>query len=245
MSLSRLITRLNRSFSNSFQKIIPEYKDFNFYSPQTCEYLNTVGLRPDSIRDDLEKETVATFGPDFEMMTQRHECELFESLIRFSNAKKCIEVGVFTGASSISIAKGLGPDGRLLALDIDETFTNLAKKYWKIAGVESKIKLVLGPAADHLQKLIDDGESGTFDFAFIDADKPSYDVYYEKLIQLMRKGGMIAIDNVLWSNRCADPTVNDIKTVSLRNLSKKIQKDQRVKNFILPIADGINIVTKL
>ena len=132
-----------------------------------------------------------------------------------------------------------------MALDIDETFTSLARKYWKLAWVENKIQLVLGPAADYLQKLIDDGESGTFDFAFIDADKPSYDIYYEKLIQLMRKGGMIAVDNVLWNNKCADLTVNDIKTVSLRNLSMKIQTDQRVRNFILPIADSINIVTKL
>jgi predicted O-methyltransferase YrrM len=244
MWLSRRITVLKRYFSESNINT-PDFKDFNFYSPETCSYLKNVGLRPDPLRDNLEKETLATFGPEFEMMTQRYECELFESLIRFSGAKKCIEVGVFTGASSISIARGLGPEGRLLALDIDENFTNLAKKYWKIAGIEDKIQLVLGPAADYLQKLIDNGESGTYDFAFVDADKPNYDVYYEKLIQLIRKGGMIAVDNVLWSNRCADLTVNDIKTVSLRNISLKLQKDKRVKNFILPIADGINIVTKL
>ena len=225
--------------------IVPHFKDFNAYSPQTCEYINAVGLRPDELRDNLEKETLEKFGEEVEMMTQRQECELFESIIKLSGAKKCIEVGVFTGASSISIARGLPEDGKLIALDVSEEFTGLARKYWALAGLENKIDLHLGPASEFLQKLIDEGGEGTFDFAYVDADKPNYDIYYEKLIKLIKRGGMIAFDNVLWSNRCADNTVNDERTVALRNLNLKLNGDHRVKNFILPIADGINIVTKL
>lgn len=223
----------------------PEYKKLNAFTDKTCHYMNTVGLRPDVIRDNLERETYEQFKHVSGMMTQRQECELFESIVKFANAEKCIEIGVFTGASSISIARGIKEGGKLIALDISEEFTNLARKYWKLAGLEEKIELHIGAADDHLQRLIDEGHAGTFDFAYVDADKPGYDSYYEKLLVLIRTGGMIAFDNVVYQGHCADETCDLPAVVALRNLNVKLLNDTRVKNFILPLADGVNILTKL
>ena len=231
--------------SQDNETYVPEYKKLNAFTDQTCHYMNRVGLRNDELRDNLERETNEQFKNVSDMMTQRQECELFESIVKFANAEKCIEVGVFTGASSISIARGIKEGGKLIALDISEEFTNLARKYWKLAGLEEKIELHIGAADDYLQKLIDEGHAGTFDFAYIDADKTGYDSYYEKLLVLIRTGGMIAFDNVVFKGLCADETCDLPHVVALRNLNLKLLNDSRVKNFILPLADGINIVTKL
>jgi predicted O-methyltransferase YrrM len=231
--------------SDSKVEIVPEFKKIGAFSEKTCNYINTVGLRPDPLRDSLEQETFNLFEKDSIMITQRQECELFESILKLANVEKCIEVGVFTGASSLSIARGIKPGGKLIAIDISEEFTNLARKYWKLAGVEEKVELHLGPAKDYLQQLIDEGQAGTFDFAYIDADKTGYDEYYEKILVLLRPGGMIAFDNVVYQGHCADEDTEDRNALALRALNLKLLNDPRVKNFILPLADGVNIVTKL
>jgi caffeoyl-CoA O-methyltransferase len=179
------------------------------------------------------------------MITQRHESELFETLLRFGKAQKCIEIGVFTGSSALSIARGIGPSGKLIAVDVSDTFTNLAKKYWKIAGVDERIELVIRPGVEYLNQLIEQGEENTFDFAFVDADKENYPNYFDLLIRLVKPGGIIAFDNVFWGNKVSDPEKNDEETLAFREVNRKCATDPRVKHFMLPIADGINFITKL
>ncbi|OMJ93510.1 hypothetical protein SteCoe_3485 [Stentor coeruleus] len=225
------------------------------YSRQTWEYLKQIGLRQDPTRDALEQESRELFGSKANMVTQRQECQLFELILRFAGAKNCIEIGVFTGSSSISIARAIGPQGRLIAIDVNEAFTNVAKKYWKQEGLEDRIELVLRPAVEYLEELLSQGKENFFDFAYIDADKINYQRYYDLLIRLVRPGGIIAIDNVLWYGSVPDvnvlwygsvPDVNDSSPEALliRALNLAMQSDPRVNNFILPIADGINLVYK-
>ncbi|OMJ72665.1 hypothetical protein SteCoe_28833 [Stentor coeruleus] len=214
------------------------------YSEQTWEYLSRTGLRQDPTKDSLEQETKDLFGRRAIMITQRQECELFELILRFSGAKNCIEIGVFTGSSSLSIARAIGPEGKLIAIDVSEEFTNVAKKYWKQEGLENRIELVLRPAVEYLEELINQGKENSFDFAYIDADKVNYQSYYELLMRLIRPGGIIAIDNVLWFGTVADTSANDPEIAHLRGLNTAIQSDPRVKNVILPMADGINLIFK-
>lgn len=215
------------------------------YTKGTIDYLKINGLRSDPVKDALEAETCEKFPSDLVMVTNRQECELFESILQFANARNCIEIGVFTGSSAMSLARGVGPTGKVVALDISEEFTNLAKKHWEIAGVSDRIELILGPAAATLNKLISEGKEGTFDFVYIDADKPSYPEYYELALKLLRSGGIIAIDNVIWGNAVADLSINDLSTTTLRELNRFVINDLRVKNVILPIADGVNLVRKV
>lgn len=214
------------------------------YSEQTWEYLNRIGVRQDLTRDALEQESRELFGMKANMVTQRQECELFELVLRFAGAKNCIEIGVFTGSSSLSIAKAIGPQGRLIAIDVSEEFTNVAKKYWKQEGLEDRIELVLRPAVEYLEELINQGKENFFDFAYIDADKGNYQRYYELLLRLIRPGGIIAIDNVLWHGAAADINNNSLEASHIRTLNAIIHSDPRVKNVILPISDGVNLVFK-
>ncbi len=165
-------------------------------------------------------------------------------LLRLMGAKRVLEVGVFTGYSSISMALALPADGYLLACDISEAATDVARRYWQEAGVAEKIDLHLGPALVTLQNLVAAGESETFDFAFIDADKANYPNYYELCLQLVRPGGAIAIDNVLWYGKVADPAVTDSRTEILRQLNRSIHEDDRVEISMLPIGDGLTIARK-
>ena len=225
--------------------ILDEYvnlKSSQEYTPETWEYLAKTGLRQDAIKDSLEQETKEKFQKLAVMITQRQESELFEFIIKFANAKNCIEVGVFTGSSALSIARGLGDDGKLIALDISEEFTNVAKKYWEEAGVSNKIDLIIGPASENLNRLIEEGKEGFFDFAYVDADKSGYLGYFEYLVRLIRKGGIIAFDNVIRANGISDPSRNDEDVLALRELNSRLLNDTRIKNFILPVADGLNFV---
>jgi predicted O-methyltransferase YrrM len=170
------------------------------------------------------------------------------ALIKALHATKIIDIGVFTGASSLAAALALPPDaGKIIACDISEDFTNEAKRYWKEAGVESKISLRIAPAGDTLNDLIRNGESGTYDFAFIDADKGGYDLYYELCLQLLRPGGIIAFDNTLWSGRVLNPAVNgDDDTKAIQVLNDKLAKDHG-RSFVvqLNVGDGYTIAVKL
>lgn len=162
-------------------------------------------------------------------------------LVRALGARRAIEVGTFTGYSAMCIASALADQGRLLCCDVSEEFTSVARRYWKEAGLSSMIELRLGPAVDTLRSLTDDG---SWDFAFIDADKPSYDAYYEQCLRLIRPGGVIAIDNVLWGGRVADETNQDPSTVALRALNAKVAMDPRVEACMVAIGDGVTLATK-
>ncbi|MDX2103198.1 MAG: SAM-dependent methyltransferase [Alphaproteobacteria bacterium] len=165
-------------------------------------------------------------------------------VVRMIGARLCLEVGTFTGYSTLSVALALPADGHIVACDINEHTTALAQSYWAEAGVASKIHLRIAPALNTLDLLIADHDAGGFDFAFIDADKSNYDAYYERCLTLLRPGGVIAIDNVLWSGKVADEHVQDEDTVALRHLNAKIAQDGRVDSCLVPIGDGLTLARK-
>jgi len=167
-----------------------------------------------------------------------------ELLIQLMGAKKVLEVGVFTGYSALTVATALPEDGKLIACDVSEEWTSIGRKYWEEAGVAHKIDLRIAPAVDTLDALLAEGQAGTFDFAFIDADKPNYDAYYERILQLLRPNGLIAIDNTLWYGKVADEAVQDESTVALRTLNAKLCADPRVTLSVLPIGDGLTLALK-
>jgi predicted O-methyltransferase YrrM len=165
-------------------------------------------------------------------------------LVAAIGAKRAIEIGTFTGYSAISIARALPKEGQLICFDVSEEWTSIAKRYWKEAGLEKRIELKLAPALETLQELLGKGKDGSFDFAFIDADKTGYDAYYEACLKLLRPNGLIAIDNTLWSGAVADPKAKDADTVALRALNLKISNDARVDAALLTVGDGIMLVRK-
>jgi len=165
-------------------------------------------------------------------------------LVRMLDARRVIEVGTFTGYSALAMAMALPPGGRVLCCDISEEYTAIARRYWKEAGVESRIELRLGPARETLTGVLAAEGPASQDLAFIDADKTGYDVYYELCLQLVRPGGIITIDNVLWSGRVADPAVKDADTAALRALNLKIRDDQRVDAVVLTVGDGLTLARR-
>jgi predicted O-methyltransferase YrrM len=164
-------------------------------------------------------------------------------LAKAIGARRTLEIGTFTGYSALSVALALPPDGRVTALDVSREFTDRARGYWKEAGMESKIELRLGPALESLARMAA-AQEGPFDLAFIDADKSNYDAYYEHALKLLRRGGVIALDNMLWSGAVADPSINDPDTSALRALNAKIHGDERVDMALATIADGVMLVWK-
>lgn len=165
-------------------------------------------------------------------------------LVQLMGATKTLEIGVFTGYSSLAVALALPADGKLIACDLSQEWTAIARRYWQQAGVTNKIDLHLAPALETLDKLLATGQGETFDFAFIDADKENYSAYYEKSLQLVRPGGLIAIDNVLWSGRVADLGVQDTSTVAIRNFNRQLSQDKRVILSLVSIGDGLALALK-
>lgn len=178
------------------------------------------------------------------MLGSLDELQLFQNLCRSIGAKKTLDIGVFTGASALAVALALPEDGKVVACDVSEDYVSVGRPYWKEAGVDNKINFVCAPAAETLDKLIANGEAGTYDFAFIDADKPNYQNYYEKCVQLIRSGGIIALDNTLWSGSVLDESRTDDSTVALRNISKVVHKDERVYPSFLVMGDGVMLAFK-
>lgn len=178
------------------------------------------------------------------MQISPEQGQLMGVLVRMLGAKKTLDIGTFTGYSSLVVALALPADGKVIALDVSEEWTSIAKQFWHTAGVAEKVELKLAPAKESLQELINDNQINTFDFAFIDADKSNYDAYYEFALQLVRPGGLVAVDNVLWSGKVADTNVNDLSTENIRALNKKIHKDARVHICMLPIGDGLTLAIK-
>ncbi|KYR02922.1 O-methyltransferase family 3 protein [Tieghemostelium lacteum] len=196
--------------------------------------------------DKTQQELITlTLNHEWSIMgTTPDQHTFFQFLLKILNAKKCIDVGVFTGLSSLAMALALPEDGKVYALDVSTQYTDLAKPFWKKAGVENKIDLRIAPAAETLQKLVDT-EPGTIDFIFIDADKTGYDTYYELGLKLIRKGGVIAFDNVFQSGRVLKKPLPDISAVAIDTLNKKLLNDPRVFISSLPVADGITLITKI
>jgi caffeoyl-CoA O-methyltransferase len=206
-------------------------------------YVKETSLREPGILRRLREETRRSTS-DPEMQISAEQGQLMSLLVRLMNARKALEIGVFTGYSSLSVALALPPDGRLVACDKSEEWTSIARKYWAEAGVADRITLKLGAALDTLDELLATGEANTFDFAFIDADKKNLLLYYERVLQLLRPGGLLGIDNVLWSGRVADPRVRDRDTVVIRKLNKQMHDDPRIVMSMIPIGDGFTIALK-
>ncbi|MEH2160160.1 MAG: class I SAM-dependent methyltransferase [Nostoc sp.] len=209
---------------------------------QLYNYLLSVSLREPEILLKLRQETAS--HPRSRMQISPEQGQFMRLLVQLIGAKKTLEVGVFTGYSSLSVALALPEDGKIIAADVSEEFTAIARRYWQQAGVADKIDLRLAPGLETLDALLADGEAETFDFAFIDADKENYDGYYERSLQLVRPGGLIAIDNVLWLGKVADPQIQDENTQSIRAFNEKLHHDERVTLSLVPIADGLTLAIK-
>jgi len=207
------------------------------------DYISRLGMHEDADLAALRNETAS--HPWAQMQIGPEQGHLMALLVRLLGARKCLEVGVFTGYSAMVVAKAMGSGGKVVALDVSEEFTAIARRHWAKAGVSSLIDLRLRPAAESLKALVAAKESDTFDFAFIDADKANYDVYYEYALKLVRRGGLIAIDNVLWSGKVVDPTDQTADTVAIRALNQKIHDDSRVDAALLPIGDGLTLALRL
>lgn len=205
-------------------------------------YLLSVSGPVHAVAEHLRQETQKL--PQAEMQISVEQGHFMSFLIKLLQARKTLEVGVFTGYSTLIVALALPDDGRIVACDVSEEWTRIGKAHWEQAGVTHKIDLRIAPAMQTLDTLLTAGEAGTFDFAFIDADKSNYDAYYERALQLIRPGGVIAIDNTLWAGRVADPQVQDADTVALRDLNAKLCQDPRVTVSLLPVGDGLTLVLK-
>jgi len=206
------------------------------------DYLLSVSLREPTILTQLRQETAQL--PMSQMQISPEQGQFMALLVKLIGAKKTLEVGVFTGYSSLVVALALPTDGKIVACDVSEEFTSIARRYWQEAGVADKIDLHIAPALETLDNLLTTGEAGTFDFAFIDADKGNYDNYYEQCLKLIRPGGLIAIDNVLWSGRVADTEIQDNQTNKIRDLNRKLHEDSRITLSLVPIADGLTLAIK-
>jgi len=206
------------------------------------DYLLKVSLRELPLLAELRAETAKL--PMAGMQISPEQGQFMALLAELIGARRALEVGTFTGYSSLVVALAMPADGKLVACDVSEEFTAIARRYWARAGVAAKIDLRLAPALDTLGKLLADGGAGTFDLAFIDADKKEYDGYYEAVLKLLRPGGLLLIDNVLWDGAVADPKKRDSDTLAIRALNKKLHDDKRISLSLIPIGDGLTLARK-
>ena len=208
---------------------------------QLVNYLQSVGYRQDPIIDTLVKETKA-LGEVAIMQIAPEQGQLLEIIVKIAKAKRCLEIGRFTGLSTLCMAKGLPEDGKIIAVDNSDEFLSLANKFWKQANVLDKIESVIAQGVEVMQSYID--RQFSFDLIFIDADKNNYPHYYELSLELLPSNGIIIIDNMLWGGNVADLSNNDTQTETIKSLNEKIQKDERVDFSLLPIADGLSFIRK-
>jgi caffeoyl-CoA O-methyltransferase len=191
------------------------------------------------LREETAKDSMAR------MQIAPEQGQFMQLLVRLMGARRYLEIGVFTGYSSLAVALALPADGRIVACDVSESWTKIARRYWAEAGVAEKIDLRLAPALQTLDGLIAGGAAGSFDFAFIDADKTGYSAYYERALTLIRVGGLIAVDNTLWEGRVADPKARDADTQAIRDFNRHLRDDRRVHLCLVPIGDGLSLALKL
>ena len=215
----------------------------SFLIPETLQHYIAANWvhEPDALAR-LRKETAEM--PNAGMQIGPDQGVLMGLLARLIGAKNYLEIGVFTGYSSTSVALALPDDGTVIACDVSEEFTSMARRYWAETGIAHKVSLRLGPAVETLDALLADGHAGTFDMAFIDADKPNYPHYYERVVKLLRPNGLLLIDNVLWNGKVADPEATDLDTTILRDLNATIHLDERMESCLIPIGDGLTIARK-
>ena len=206
-------------------------------------YLIDNSLRESDVLKRLREETLRL--PMARMQIAPEQGQFMQLLVRALGVRRALEIGVFTGYSSLAVALAMPADGRLVACDISEEWTAIARRYWQEAGVADKIDLHLAPAQQTLDRLIADGASASFDFAFIDADKSGYEVYYERALTLLRPGGLVAIDNTLWSGHVADGKRKDADTDAIRHFNRLVHGDDRVMASLLPVGDGLTLALKL
>ncbi|MCS6864033.1 MAG: class I SAM-dependent methyltransferase [Gemmataceae bacterium] len=206
------------------------------------DYVLRVGVREPAAFQALRAETAQL--PDAEWQIAPEQGPFLALLVQLMGAKKCLEIGTFTGYSAAWVASALPPDGRLIGCELNEQFATIARRHLAAMGLGEKVELRIAPAADSLAALLAAGEAGTFDYAFIDADKKQYDLYYERCLELVRSGGLIVIDNTLWDGKPADLAVNDPDTCAIRALNAKLHADSRIMLSLLPFADGLTLALK-
>jgi caffeoyl-CoA O-methyltransferase len=211
-------------------------------TPELGDYIQRVSLRELPILARLREETAT--NPMSGMQVSPEQGQFLAFVARLTGAGHALEVGVFTGYSSLSVALAMPEDGHIVACDVSEEWTSVARRYWREAGVERKIELQLRPAIETLRRLISDGRQNTFDFAFIDADKANYQAYFDSAVELVRPGGLIVVDNVLWHGQVIDPAVQDEDTVAIRHFNQRLQTDDRVHITLVPIGDGLTLAQK-
>ena len=209
---------------------------------EVYEYLLDVSVREPDILRRLREETTPL--EQAAMQIGPEQGQLMALLVELLGATRVLEIGTFTGYSALAMALALPESGRVVACDVSEEWTRVARRFWAEAGVSHKIDLRLAPALETLDALLADGWAGDFDFAFIDADKENYATYFERSLELVRVGGLVAIDNVLWSGKVADPEVTDADTQAIRSLNAKLKDDERVSLSLVPIGDGLTLARK-
>jgi caffeoyl-CoA O-methyltransferase len=206
------------------------------------DYLLAVSVREPRLLAELREETSRL--PSAGMQISPEQGQLLRLLVELIGARRCLEVGVFTGYSSTCVALSLPEGGKLVACDVSVEYTDVARRYWRLAGVEGRIELRLAPAIATLDALLGEGQAGTMDFAFVDADKENYLGYYERCLDLLRSGGLLAIDNVLWGGSVADPSNTTPSTRAIRALNERLRTDERVSISLVPIGDGLFLARK-
>lgn len=210
------------------------------WNAAVCDYIVRVGTEETPLMQALRHETAKL--PMAGMQIGPDQGQLLGFLIRLIGARRALEIGTFTGYSALAVAQALPPQGKLVCCDVSDEWTSIGRRYWQQAGIADRIDLRIAPALETLGALEKDGQKGQFDFAFIDADKENYDAYYEACLRLIRPGGLIAIDNVLWNGWIVDPANNHESTLALRALNEKIRADDRVDRCLVPIGDGVTLV---
>lgn len=213
-----------------------------FLDDRLYEYLLSVSLRDDPVAARLREETSRLAHSNMQIAPE--QAQFLALLVSLTGARRTLDIGVFTGYSALAVARALPDDGRVTALDVSEDWTAIARRYWREAGIADRIDLRIAPALETLDALIAGDGAGTYDFAFIDADKENYMAYYERCLDLMRPGGIIAVDNVLWSGSVADPEDERPDTEAIRAFNRALHGDERIDLSMVPIADGLTLAAK-
>ena len=211
-------------------------------SEELYTYLLDISLRELPVMRRLREETASMEQANMQIGPE--QSQFMALLVELIGARSVLEVGTFTGYSALAMAVALPENGALVACDVSEEWTAIGRRYWEEAGVAHKIELRLAPALETLDALLAEGRAGTFDFAFIDADKEGYDAYYERALELVRLGGLIALDNTLWEGKVADPAVTDVDTEAIRAINAKLALDERVTLSLIPVGDGLTLARK-
>ena len=206
-------------------------------------YLCRVSLRESPLLAELRAETAQM--PAAECQISPEQGQFMALLVRLLGTRRALEIGTFTGYSSLAVALALPDDGRLVCCDMSAEWTSVARRYWQRAGVAHKVELRLGPALETLQGMVSNGDRGSFDFAFVDADKTGYRDYYERCLELLRPGGLVVFDNMLWEGKVADPHARDEDTRAIRELNELVSADERVASSLLQVGDGVLLAMKL